>query len=110
MTDITRPRGDTAADLITVQNSAGVAIDISGFTFVLTVNSLENPPDSTTEIYSIAGVILVALSGTVEFVPLTANANQLPAIYFYDIQMTDDVGRIKTIDKGKYTYTQDISK
>ena len=76
----------------------------------MTVSTLENPPDNTSELYSVAGVILVAASGTVEFVPLTANADQLPADYYYDIQMTDGAGRIKTIEKGKYTYTQDISK
>jgi len=110
MTDITRVRGDTAADLITVQNSAGVAVDITGFSFILTVNTLQNPPDNTTELYSVAGTILVAAAGTVEFAPLLANVDQLPADYYYDIQMTDDVARIKTIDKGMYTYTQDISK
>lgn len=109
-TDISRVRGDTAADLITVQNSAGVAINISGYSFVLTVSTLENPPDATSQLYAIVGVILVAAAGTVEFVPLTANADQLPADYYYDIQMTDGAGRIKTIEKGMYTYTQDISK
>lgn len=110
MTDIIRYRGDTAADEITVQTSAGVAVNIAGFTFVLTVNSLENPPDNVTELYSIAGAILVAASGTVEFVPTTGNADQKPADYYYDIQMTDGAARIKTIAKGMYTYTQDISK
>jgi hypothetical protein len=110
MTDITRPRGDTAADLITVQNSAGVAVNIAGFSFALTVNTLENPPDNTTELYAVVGTILVEAAGTVEFVPSGVQADQLPAEYYYDIQMTDDVGRIKTIEKGKYTYTQDITK
>jgi hypothetical protein len=110
MTDIIRYRGDTAADEISVQTSAGAAVDVTGFTFVLTVNSLENPPDATSELYNIVGTILVPAAGTVEFVPTALNADQKPADYWYDIQMTDDVGRIKTIAKGMYTYTQDITK
>jgi len=110
MTDIIRYRGDTAADEITVQTSAGAAVNIAGFTFILTVNSLENPPDNVTELYSIVGAILVEAAGTVEFVPTAPNADQKPAEYYYDIQMTDGAGRIKTIAKGMYTYTQDISK
>lgn len=110
MTDITRHRGDTAADLITIQTSAGVAIDITGYAFILTVNSEENPPDVATELYSLTGTILDAAAGTVEFVPTAMQADQKPHEYYFDIQMTDDVGRIKTIDKGSYTYVQDISK
>ena len=110
MTDITRYRGDTAADEITVQDSAGVAVDITSFTFLLTVSSLENPPDNTSEMYSVAGAILVAAAGTVEFVPSGVQADQKPADYYYDIQMIDAAARIKTIAKGKYTYIQDITK
>jgi hypothetical protein len=110
MTDKTRYRGDTAADEITVQTPAGAAVNVSGFTFVMTVNSLENPPDNVTELYAIVGTILVAAAGTVEFVPSGVQADQKPADYYYDIQMTDGAGRIKTLDKGMYTYTQDISK
>lgn len=110
MTDITRFRGDTSSDHITVQTLSGTPVDITGYTFVLTVNSLENPPDNTTEIYSIAGSILSGPAGTVEFVPTAGNADQLAAEYYYDIQMIDAASRIKTIEKGKYTYTQDISK
>ena len=109
-TDITRFRGDTAADQITVQDSAGVAVDVTGYSFLLTVNSIQNPPDATTELYSLTGTILDALNGIVEFVPTTGNADQKASTYYYDIQMTDDVSRIKTIESGKYTYTQDVTK
>jgi hypothetical protein len=110
MTDITRFRGDTAADQITVQNSAGAAIDITGYAFKLTVNSLPTPPSATTQLYSLTGTILDAANGVVEFVPTLTNADQKPATYYYDIQMTDDTARIKTIVSGEYIYTQDITK
>ena len=110
MTDITRARGDTAADLINIQDTAGVALDVTGYSFVMTVNSLENPPDNTTELYSVVGTILDAPGGIVEFAPTAGNVDQKYATYYFDIQMTDDVSRIKTIDKGEYTYSQDISK
>lgn len=110
MTDIIRFRGDTAADQWVIKDSSGVVIDISGYSFILTVNSLENPPDATTELYNISGNITDAPGGVVEFTPTAGNANQKPAVYYYDVQMTTAGARIKTIDKGMYSYTQDITK
>lgn len=110
MTDIERYRGDTAADEWTITNSSGVAIDLAGFSFILSVNSLENPPDNTTELYNISGTITDAINGVVEFAPSALNVDQKSHVYYYDVQMTDTGGRIKTIDKGTYTYTQDITK
>lgn len=110
MTDIERFRGDTAADEWTIQNSSGVAIDIAGFTFILTVNSVKNPPDNTTELYNLSGSITDALNGVVEFTPSAVQADQKPATYYYDVQMTDTGARIKTIDNGEYVYKQDVTK
>lgn len=110
MTDIERTRGDTAADLLTVQNANGTVRNITGFSFVLTVNTLQNPPDVSTQLYALTGTILDAPNGEVEFVPTAGQADQKAATYYYDIQMTDNVGRIKTIADGKYTYKQDKSK
>jgi hypothetical protein len=110
MTDIERFRGDTVADQWTIKDSAGVVIDISGYTFVMTVNSLENPPDNTSELYSLTGIITDGPGGVVEFTPSAVQSDQKPAEYYYDVEMTTAGARIKTIDKGKYTYKQDISK
>lgn len=108
--DITRYRGDTVADEFTITNPAGAAINISGYSFVLTVSTIENPPDSGSELYSLTGVITDAAGGVVEFVPSAVQADQKPREYFYDVEMTTAGARVKTIEKGKYTYVQDISK
>lgn len=103
-------RGDSDAKGFVVQDSAGVAIDISGFTFELTVNSEKNPADQVNEQFTVSGVIGSGPAGTVSFAPTTANTDITPGIFFYDIEQTDGSGRIKTIIKGKCVIVQDITK
>jgi hypothetical protein len=110
MTDIERYRGDTAADQWTVQTVAGAAHDISGYTFTLTVSTIENPPTNSSELYNVSGTIIDGPGGVVEFTPTPVQTDQKPAVYYYDVQMVTAGTRIKTIDKGKYTYHQDITK
>jgi hypothetical protein len=111
MSNLTRYRGDTRADIITVtRKSTGVAVDITGGSFKLTVDPEQNPTTSTSNLFALSGVIIDALVGTVAFSPSTLQADQLPGAYFYDIQYTDSAGLIETIAKGKYVFLQDISK
>lgn len=113
MTDITRYRGDTAADEITVQDASGNAVNVTGYNFTLTVSTIQNPKDTTAQLFQIAGVITNGAAGQVEFVPTPTQADQKPATYYYDIQMEDtsvSPSRLKTLVKGSYTFTQDITK
>lgn len=110
MGTITRYRGDTAADEFTIQDEAGQPVNITSCSFILSVNTLKNPPDGTTELFRVTGTILDAPNGVVEFTPSSLQANQSPGKYFYDVQMTDAGGRIRTIDKGLYKFLQDITK
>ena len=103
-------RGDSSAKGFIIQDSAGVAIDITGFTFKLTVNSDKAPPDQTDEQFSIAGVIGVAANGTVSFAPTTVDTDIAPATYFYDIEQTDSGGSISTLIIAKALIVQDITK
>jgi hypothetical protein len=48
-------------------------------------------------------------SGIVEFSPTASQANQVGNFY-YDIQMTDSNGKIRTVMLDEYSYTQDITK
>lgn len=111
MTDIDRKRGDTYADEFTVTSaSTGAAIDITGYTFVLTVDPSPAPADATGNLYALTGTITDAANGVVEFAPSGVQSDQTPGVYWYDVQMTDASSRIRTIASGQYRYTQDISK
>jgi len=111
MPTITRKRGDTYADEITVTSeTTGQPINITGYTFVLTVDPEKAPASAANNLYSITGTILDATAGRVEFAPSDVQANQLPGTYYYDIQLIDGAGRKRTIALDKYVYQQDISK
>lgn len=110
MTAITRRRGDTYADEIIVKSkTTGLPIDITGYTFVMTVDTRQTPTDATTKVYQLTGAILNANGGRVEFAPNATQADHV-GDFFYDIEMTDGTGRKRTIVSGKYKYLQDITK
>lgn len=107
---ITRTRGDTYPDQITVLSQAtGEPINITGYSFALTVDANSDPVSSATNLYSLVGVIIDGPNGVVEFSPSAVQAD-LVGEYFYDIQMTDTNGKKRTIVKGRYVYEQDVTK
>jgi hypothetical protein len=109
MTLITRYRGDTAPDQFTITRD-GTAVDITGCTFELSVNSEKDPVDITSQLFSVAGTITAAASGEVEFAPSAVEADQTPGRYFFDVEMVDGTGAIRTVTKGVYRFVQDITK
>ncbi len=116
---IARKRGDTAPDKITVLDpeavTPGTPLDVTGFGFKLTINT-EQDPDPTgppvigVELVSIIGSLVDAPNGVVEFPWSTADADQVPDDYFYDIEQTDTAGKILTIAKEQYRFQQDVTK
>lgn len=108
--DFCRRRGDTYPVAFTLNDSAGVPIDITGFTFILTVDPESDPVDALNNLFSIAGVITDAVNGTFTITPTAPDADQIPDTYFYDLQQTDGLGAIRTIAVGQWQVVQDISK
>jgi BppU N-terminal domain len=106
--DIERKRGDTYPIEITVL-SDGVALDITGASFILTVDPVKAPTDALNNLCQLTGVITDAAAGEVSFTP-TANQMSPAGKYYFDIQMTDASGAKRTIDAGKFVLTQDITK
>ena len=91
--------------------SASLPINLTNCAFTLTVSSERSPVDNTTEVFSVDGVIDDSPStGKVSFTPLTTDTDILPKKYYYDIQVTDGDGNIKTLVKSTLSIVQDISK
>lgn len=110
MSDLERMRGDTYADEFTIKNKkTKQAIDITGYSFLMTVDSTKEPVDETTQAYQIAGTIIDGPAGRVEFAPSSTQTDRV-GNYYYDVQMVDSAGRKRTIIKAKYKFTQDITK
>lgn len=103
-------RGDSDAKGFIIQNALDVAIDITGFTFKLTVSEDKDPTDQVNEQFTIVGIITLATAGTVSFAPTITDTDITPGIYFYDIEQTDVAGKIKTVIKGRVRIIQDITK
>ncbi len=74
-------------------------------TFKLTVNSEKNPTDVTAQLFTVAGVITSAAAGEVE-----SERRPISGRYYYDVEMTDGTGAIRTAIKGPYRFVQDITK
>ena len=109
--NITRRRGDTYPDRITVTDlDTGLAVNILGYLFTLTVDPSDAPTSAVNNLYSLQGAILDAAAGTVKFTPSSVQSDQIPGVYFFDIQQTDTSGLKRTIASGKYTFVQDICK
>ena len=109
MSDIIRHRGDTRRLIYTIMDADGVAIDITNWTFKLTVNSEENPTDISNQVDQVAGVITDAAAGKVKFTP-SSTMVETAGTFYYDIEAVDTSGGITTLAKGKFLLIQDITK
>jgi hypothetical protein len=107
-------RGDSYPISLTIKDaSSGEAIDISGYSFILTVDETKNPTDDSTKVFSVDGVVdadQTTNPGKVTFTPTTVNTSIAPQKYYYDVQMTDGDGNIRTIEKNTWFIEQDITK
>lgn len=107
--DICYARGDTYGVTITITDDSNAAFDLTGYVVTLTVNSVKNPADDTTELFKITGTVATPTNGVAVFTPTSANTNQAPGKYYYDIQLVGN-GNVYTPIKGVFRIVQDINK
>ena len=107
---ITRYRGDTGMDQFILTDEDGAVVDITtGYSFIFTLNRDENPIDNTDRIYALTGAVVDGPNGVFGFTPTAEQADQDPAFYWYDVQVTGP-SNIDTVEKDVYRYVQDITK
>ena len=108
---VQRTKGDTYPEEFILRDASQTPIDVTGFTFVLTVDTREEPDDATTNQFQLTGVLEDAPNGRISFQPSQPNADLLdPGTYFYDIQQTDGASNIRTISKGQYIILPQITQ
>jgi len=95
--------------VVTLTTDGSTPIDISGTSFLLTVDPSAEPADDSANLYQITGSIINAAAGTVGFTPSSLQSAAAAGEYYYDIQWTNG-STIRTIMKGKWTIRQDITK
>lgn len=111
---ITIDRGDDQPLLVTILDYLGAPFNATGASFVFTVKA--SPDDSQADAKfsrtspAANGIdIISAGSGivTVNFIPV--NTASLGGWYYYDLQMTEQSGKIRTLRSGKFFVRKDIS-
>lgn len=102
MTNITRTRGDTYPIEVTLGE------DVSGGTFLLTVDPSRSPVDDSNNLFQLTGTITDAPGGVVEFAVTEQQADHVGRFY-YDVQMTRG-GLVYTVAAGGIRFVQDITK
>lgn len=108
-------RGDSFPMGIRVKDKfTGEYIDITGYTFLFTVNPNENPIDDNDQLFQVIGAVdpdQVNNRGWVYFTPEIADTAAADIkLYYYDIQMSYMVGRPRTVAKFEFDLVQDITK
>jgi len=95
-------RGDSYSKEFTITDEdTDLAINITGYTFTLTVDSKDTPSDPLTEKFVTSGTIVDALNGIVSFTPSSVNNDIKESNYYYKIRMTSGT-TIRTVIRDKY--------
>jgi hypothetical protein len=103
-------RGDSFSSGVVITDKSGVAVDITDYSFSLTVDKNLNPSDISTQQFSVTGSIVDAALGKVSFSPLSTDTDLEPGTYYYDIEMIDSAGRKRTVVKSRFYVEQDLTK
>lgn len=110
MSEIKIYRGDSFPLNYTLKDKVtGLPIDITGWSFKLTVSSVKDPVDDTTKKFSVDATLTDPDNGKFSFLPTEENNSEIGK-FFFDIQYTNPSGHKRTIEKDKYTISQDIGK
>lgn len=101
-------RDDVTINLV-VKNSAGVAIDITGYKFWFTAKVNKDDVDASALIQVSVTDHTNPTEGETSIQLSKINTNITPGNYYYDIQMKDNMNKILTLVSSTIEIKQDIT-
>jgi len=103
--DIFVHQGDQLPWSFTIRDSAGQPEDITGLTFTLVVDELEEPDSpSTTVVFSLVGSVTNAAGGVVEFVLSSLQSQTDVGRYYYRLYATNATPQTYTVCSGRFIF------
>ena len=108
-------RGDTVNIDLTIKDSAGTAIDITGYTFYFTAKTNDDDSDDNALIKEDVTTHLNPDGGdgtSTGQSRITLSKTQTAVAignHYYDIQMKDTSGNITTLTKDRFNVKQDVT-
>lgn len=108
-TDLTIYEGEDKAWNITISDSGGTPIDITGYSFLFVVKAKASDEDPEAIIKKIITSHPDPTNGVTQISVLEADTEDKHGKYLYDLQMEDDSGnRSVILKKAKFTVEQRI--
>lgn len=107
--DIEYTREDNEPFAFQLNDADGNALNVSGSTFTMTVNT-ESDADSATssELFTLTGTFLTdGTDGRILFTPTSVNTDLDADVYFYDVQQ--DTPTRRTIIRGELTILTQVT-
>lgn len=106
---LTEFAGDTFERSVNLTNEAGDPIDITGWTFVLSIKAERDDPDSEAVVRKEVSTHVSPTDGTTQLtIPETETADLL-GDYYYDIKYKDDTGFVDTVVTGVIRFEESIT-
>jgi hypothetical protein len=102
-------RGDDFGMELTFTDTDGAIIDITGWTFFLTVKKHKEDTDAEAVI-SVDAAPTLPLTGVMQIVVPHEQTFPLLGTYYYDIQYTKADQTIQTLTQGGITFKEDITQ
>lgn len=107
--DLTAKRGDTLVLRLTITEN-GVAVNITAWTFWLTIKTKETDADVSAVIQKKVTSHTDPTNGKTAIIASASETDVLLGKYFYDVQYKDDAGVIVTPVSGIINFTRDITR
>lgn len=109
MTTITRKRGDDYSVFLELTNGANAPILLTGTSAVMSAHTKREPTTNDYTFQIVGSIYGADADGIYEF-PFTSVEADNVGKFYYDMQLTDSGGKLRTVKEGVLIFKQDISK